>query len=59
MREVLYNILKELWVPVELIRPMKMCLNETYNKTRIGKYLSYNFSIQNRLKKDMLYGHCF
>jgi hypothetical protein len=28
-----------------------MCLNETYNTVRIGKYQSYKFSIQNGLKK--------
>jgi hypothetical protein len=27
-----------------------MCLNETYSKVRIGKYLSDNFPIQNGLK---------
>jgi hypothetical protein len=28
-----------------------MCLNETYNRVRIGKYLSDKFSIQNDLKQ--------
>jgi hypothetical protein len=28
-----------------------MCLDETYNKVRIGKYLSDNFPIQNDLKQ--------
>jgi hypothetical protein len=28
-----------------------MCLNETYNKARIGKHLSDNFPIQNGLKQ--------
>jgi hypothetical protein len=28
-----------------------MCLNETYSKVRIGKYLSNNFPIQNDLKQ--------
>jgi hypothetical protein len=28
-----------------------MCLNETYNKIRIGKHLSDNFPIQNGLKQ--------
>jgi hypothetical protein len=31
-----------------------MCLNETYGKVRIGKYLSDNFPIQNGLKQDAL-----
>jgi hypothetical protein len=28
-----------------------MCLNETYSKVRIGKYLSDTFPIQNGLKQ--------
>jgi hypothetical protein len=31
-----------------------MCLNETYSKVHIDKYLSYNFPIQNGLKQDLL-----
>jgi hypothetical protein len=30
---------------------IKICLNETYSKVRIGKHLSDNFSIQNGLKQ--------
>jgi hypothetical protein len=33
------------------VRLIKMCLSETYNKVRIGKYLSDNFPIQNGLKQ--------
>jgi hypothetical protein len=38
-----------------------MCLNQTYNKVRVGKYLSDNFPIQNGPKQGdalppMLFG---
>jgi hypothetical protein len=42
-KDVLYNILIEYWVPI------KMCLNEAYNKDHIDKHLSDNFPIQNNL----------
>jgi hypothetical protein len=33
---------------------IKMRLNETYGKVRIGKHLSDNFPIQNSLKQQLL-----
>jgi hypothetical protein len=42
-REVLYNILFEFGIPRKLVRLIKMCLNETYSKIRIGKHLSGAF----------------
>jgi hypothetical protein len=39
---------------MKLVQLIKMCLNETYNKVRIGKHLSDNFPIQNGLKQDAL-----
>jgi hypothetical protein len=50
-REVLYNILLEYAIPKKLVRLIKMCLNETYSKVRIGKFLSDKFPIQNGLKQ--------
>jgi hypothetical protein len=49
-REVLYNILVEFGIPKKLVRLIKMCLNETYSKVRVGKLLSDKFPIQNGLK---------
>jgi hypothetical protein len=42
--EVLYNIPIEFGVPMNPVRPIKMCLNETYSKVCIGKHLSYTSS---------------
>jgi hypothetical protein len=50
-REVLYNILLEFAIPRKLVRLIKMCLNETYSKVRIGKLLSDKFPIRNGLKQ--------
>jgi hypothetical protein len=36
---------------MKLVGLIKMCLNETYSKVRIGKHLSQMFPIQNGLKK--------
>jgi hypothetical protein len=47
----LYNILIEFGVPLKLVRPIKMCLNDTYSTVRIGKHLSDNFPTQNGLKQ--------
>jgi hypothetical protein len=50
-REVLYNILLEFGITKKLVRLIKMCLNETYSKVRVGKLLSDKFPIQNGLKQ--------
>jgi sorting nexin-29 len=51
-REVLYNILIEFGIPKKLFGLIKMCLNETYSRVRIGKNLCDKFSIQNVLKQE-------
>jgi hypothetical protein len=50
-REVPYNILLEFGVPKNLVRLIKMCLNETYSEVCVGKLLSDKFPIQNELKQ--------
>jgi hypothetical protein len=50
-REVLHNSLLEFGTPKKLVRLIKMRLNETYSKIRIGKLLSDKFPIQNGLKQ--------
>jgi len=49
--EVLYNILIEFGIPMKLLRPIKMCLSETYSTVRVGKNLSEMFPIKNCLKE--------
>jgi hypothetical protein len=36
---------------MKLVRLIKMCLNETYDKVHIGKHLSDNFPTKNGLKQ--------
>ena len=50
-REALYNILIEFGIPKKLVRLIKMCLTETYNRVRVGKNLSEMFPIRNGLKQ--------
>jgi hypothetical protein len=50
-REVLYNILFEFGITKKLVRLIKVYLNDTYSKIRIGKLLSDKFPIQNGLKQ--------
>jgi hypothetical protein len=51
MREVLYIILVEFGIYTKLFRLIQICLNVAYNRDRICKYKSRNFSIRNGLKQ--------
>jgi hypothetical protein len=48
--EVLLNILLEFGISKKQGRLIKMCLNETYSKVRVGKLLSDKLTIQNGLR---------
>jgi hypothetical protein len=50
-KETLYNILIEFVIPMKLVRLIRMCLNETYSRVRVGKNLSDMFPIKNGLKQ--------
>jgi hypothetical protein len=50
-REILYNILIEFSIAMKLVRLIKMCLNETYNRDRLGKHLCDIYSINSGLKR--------
>ena len=50
-REVLYSILIEFGIPRKLVRLIKMCLIETYNRVRVGKHLSDVYPTRNYLKQ--------
>jgi hypothetical protein len=49
--EVLYNIVIKFGIRLNLIRLIKMCLNETYSRVWVGKNVSDKFSIKNGLKQ--------
>jgi hypothetical protein len=50
-REVFYVIRIEFVIPIKLIRLIKVYLNETYSRVRVGKHLSDMFHIKNVLKQ--------
>jgi hypothetical protein len=54
-KDVLYNILVEYGIPRELVRLIKMCLNETYSIVRTGTACLGKSRIQNGPER----GRCF
>jgi hypothetical protein len=47
--EILYSILIEFCVPMNLVWRIKMCFNWAYSKVCLGKYLSDTFPVQTDL----------
>jgi hypothetical protein len=47
----LYNILIENGIPMTMVRLIKMCMNETYSRVRVGKHLSDTFPMKNGSKQ--------
>jgi hypothetical protein len=50
-KDDLYNILTEFGIPMQLVRQVKLCVNETYSRVRIAKRLSDVFHIKNGFKQ--------
>jgi len=53
-KEVLCNILIEFGIPRKLVKLIKIYLNETCSRVRVGKYLSDMFPIKNGKQGDSL-----
>jgi len=50
-KEDLYKILIEFGIPKKLVRLIKMSLNESYSRVRVGKNVSDRFPISNGLRQ--------
>ncbi|XP_066909695.1 uncharacterized protein [Halyomorpha halys] len=46
-----YNIMIEQEIPKKLVNLVRMCMNETYDKVRIGKHLSEKSQVRAGLKQ--------
>jgi hypothetical protein len=55
----LYNIIIQFGIPMKLVRLIKLCLNETYSKVQVGKYLSHKSPIKNGLKQSCFIATAF
>ena len=47
----MYNIIIQFGIHMKLVRLIKMCLNETYSRVRVGMNLTDMFPIRNGLKQ--------
>ena len=47
----MYNNLIQSFIPIYLVRVIKMCLPETYSSVRVGRNLSDMFPIMNGLNQ--------
>ena len=54
-REVLCNILIQFGFLLEMVRLIKLCLNETYSRVTVGKYLCEFFPMRNGLKNRICF----
>jgi hypothetical protein len=57
-KAVLYNILIQFGIHMNLIRLIKMCLTETYSRVRVGKICLDIFPIKMVLNMKMFHRHC-
>ena len=48
-----------IYIPMKLVRLIKMCLTETYSRVQVDKNLSDMFPIRNGLKQGDALSHCF
>jgi len=50
----LYNILIEISIPINLVRLIKMCLNETYSRVSVCKHMYDMLHIKSGMKQGAL-----
>jgi len=53
------SVRRECGIPIKLVRLIKMCLNETYSRVRVGKNLSEMFPVRNGLKQGYVLSPLF